>query len=180
MSHPSLLQLYSVYGTLQSIRHGTQQLAQVIMGANHLAQWAISAALGSTGQDRATIVEWKHEWRRKLQEQAQVVERVLRQSPYLKVFRPQGAMYLMVRIVAPGKHVQKTDCEWTRELLQQENVLVLPGSCFGMKEDDCFLRIVFGAPTAVLEEAGQRIVSFLEHACLGGAAVNTTSQTLIT
>lgn len=158
----------SIYGTLQSIRHGTQQLAQVIMGASHLVQWAIPAALVSTGQDHATLAAWKEEWRHKLRKQAHAMERVLRASPYLNVYRPQGAMYLMVRIVPPSHHhiPNMSDSEWTRELLQQENVLVLPGSCFGMKESDGYFRIVFGAPTAILEEAGQRIVSFLERVCV--------------
>lgn len=170
--------MYSVYGTLQSIRQGTQQLAQVIMGASHLVQWAIPAALGSIGNNHTIVADWKREWRHKLQEQAQTMQRVLRKSPYLKVFRPQGAMYLMAQIVPPHQLVPKTDIEWTRELVQQENVLVLPGSCFGMKENDCFFRIVFGAPAAVLDEAGQRIVSFLERACSNGN-VNTVPQALI-
>ncbi len=136
------------------------------MGASHIVQWAIPAALVSTDPDCTTIVAWKQDWRHKLRQQAQAVERVLRQSPYLKVYRPQGAMYLMVQILLPHhQSVVKTDAEWTRELLQQENVLVLPGSCFGMKASDNFFRIVFGAPTAVLEEAGHRIISFLEREC---------------
>lgn len=152
---------HSVYGTLQSVLQGTQQLAQVIMGASHLVQWAIPAALSSTGEEQEHIMRWKQEWHHKLQQQACAIEQVLRQSPYLQVYPPRGGMYLMVRIDAD--HMQKADSEWTRELLQEENVLALPGSCFGMTKDNGFFRIVFGAPTAVLEEAGQRIVSFLER-----------------
>jgi tyrosine aminotransferase len=69
-------------------------------------------------------------------------------------------MYAMVRIRFEYFDMPsgiQTDVDFTTRLLQEENVLVLPGTCFGMADS---FRVVFCAPKSVLEQAAERIQQF--------------------
>ena len=72
----------------------------------------------------------------------------------LRVVRPGGAMYVMVGIDVDRLEGINSDVDFAQELLTEECVFVIPGSCFRMNN---FFRVVFSAPTEKLEEAYDRI-----------------------
>lgn len=76
--------------------------------------------------------------------------------------KPQGAMYIMVKIDPSVFTDIANDVEFASLLVEEESVVVLPGSAFGSPN---WLRIVFATPLPLLEEAWDRIDMFcLRHA----------------
>lgn len=86
---------------------------------------------------------------------------ILSQVKGLKVVIPQGAMYVMVEILIDQFKGFNSDVEFVNKLVEEENVLCLPGKCFRAK--GAFVRIVFSSPKEVLEDAFRRIKSFCER-----------------
>ena len=66
-------------------------------------------------------------------------------------------MYAIVRLDMDMLDV-KDDLEFSKQLLEEENVFVLPGSAFGIHNN--MFRVVFCAAEPVLEIAAQRITQF--------------------
>jgi len=77
----------------------------------------------------------------------------------LEVIHPQGAMYMMVRVDSAALGFED-DVAFSRELLREEAVFVLPGACF---EAPHFFRVVIAVPAPKLAEAAKRIVSFVKR-----------------
>lgn len=75
----------------------------------------------------------------------------------LTVVRPQGAMYCMVSFDVAEFPSFTTDVEFAQALLRDQQVFVLPGSCFMMP---FYFRVVLCAPADVLADAARRIVAF--------------------
>lgn len=71
--------------------------------------------------------------------------------------KPQGAMYIMVRIDPAVFTDVSSDVEFASLLVKEESVVVLPGTAFGTPN---WLRIVFATPLPHLEEAWHRIDLF--------------------
>lgn len=151
-----------VYGSLSQVQAGAKRLAQVILGASHLAQTAIPSLLEPKNIE---IRQWKHDLRTALQTQADILCDRLSAAPGLRVIRPGGAMYAMVRIdadvwcssLSSADPAITSDTEWCQALLREENVFVLPGTAFGLPGT---ARMVFAAPPSTLMEAASRIVQF--------------------
>jgi len=143
----------SIFHSLQEVEAGAKRLAQVILGASHLAQTAVPRLLD---RDDPAIQQWKLELRATLAEQARFLTNGLASIEGLHVLEAGGAMYLMVHIDADVFDVQD-DVEFSKVLLAEENVFCLPGTCFGAKN---VFRVVFCAPKPVLEEACRRISTF--------------------
>ena len=87
---------------------------------------------------------------------------LIEDTPSLQVMMPQGAMYAIVRIHTDQlDETIQSDLDFTKLLLEEENVLVLPGTCFGLANA---FRVVFCASIPVLEQAADRIHQFcLRH-----------------
>lgn len=143
----------SVHGSLQQVEAGAKRLAQVILGASHLVQTAIPALLDPSNTE---VQAWKVQLRSTLQKQMNYLCNRLAQTPGLQVFSPGGAMYAMVKIDTNVLDLTN-EMEFAAQLLQEENVFVLPGSCFGIPN---VFRVVFCAPIPVLEQAADRIYQF--------------------
>jgi len=140
------------------VEAGAKRLAQVILGASHLAQSAVPALLDP---DNLEVVAWKAQLRQTLQHQATVLCDKLKTVPGLRVLESGGAMYVLVRLDLDhfDPTVVANDREFCQRLLQEQNVFVLPGTPFGMPNS---FRAVFCAPASVLEQAADRIAQFCQ------------------
>ncbi|KAH9312200.1 hypothetical protein KI387_027235, partial [Taxus chinensis] len=71
--------------------------------------------------------------------------------------KPQGSMFVMVKLNTSGFEDIRDDIEFCVLLAREESVIVLPGTPLGMKS---WIRVTFSVPPDVLEEAFDRIESF--------------------
>lgn len=151
-------------GALREVEAGAKRLAQVILGASHLAQSVIPALLDpQTEADREAIAKWKTELKSTLELQAKAVCDGLAECHGLTVHLPQGAMYAMVEMdVSSFDCNVQSDLDFTNLLLKEENVFVLPGRAFGVDSSSSHpvFRIVYCASADTLREAALRICSF--------------------
>ena len=151
------LQLGSTGGALEEVKIGVMRLAQVILGASHLAQGVIPAVLSpASKEDSMQIKEWKLNLCATLEQQSTFSFERLGTCHGLSANRSNGAMYTMVKIDTDKLTIQN-DIDFSRKLLEEENVVTLPGTPFGAPN---YFRLVFCASTAVLDEAFRRIQDF--------------------
>jgi tyrosine aminotransferase len=76
----------------------------------------------------------------------------------LKLRSRRGAMYAMMSIDFNQLDGSMTnDEEFSKQLLQEENLIILPGACFSMPAT---ARLVICPPADILSEAMQRITAF--------------------
>lgn len=81
----------------------------------------------------------------------------------LSVRMPQGAMYAMVKLEAGGglrDGLDRDDVAFCARLLQEENVVLLPGQAFGVAG---YVRVVVAPPREMLAEAVARLGAFVER-----------------
>eukprot|EP00457_Paulinella_chromatophora_P009071 gb/GEZN01009125.1/.p1 GENE.gb/GEZN01009125.1/~~gb/GEZN01009125.1/.p1 ORF type:complete len:435 (-),score=67.53 gb/GEZN01009125.1/:51-1334(-) len=81
----------------------------------------------------------------------------IQRIPGLRAIEPQGALYLMVQIRAGSFQGIEDDRDFTQKLLEEEQVMVLPGSCFALPG---FFRLVCCAPVPILKDAMDRLNTF--------------------
>ena len=134
-------------------------MTQVIIGANTLAQSTLPAILtpNEANGDAASMRAHNTEYVSRLEAHATLTCERLEAVEGLRVVRPGGAMYVMVGIDVDRLEGITSDVDFAQELLTEECVFVIPGSCFRM---DNFFRVVFSAPTEKLKEAYDRIAAF--------------------
>jgi tyrosine aminotransferase len=151
--------VYSVHGSLREVEAGVKRLATVLLGASHLAQTAVPALLNRSDN---IVQQWKVELRAKLEHQATFLCQKLAKCHGLSVQIPGGAMYALVHVdPTQMDETIENDVDFIKLLLQEENVLVLPGTvCFGVANA---FRVVFCAPVEILQEAAERIHQFCER-----------------
>jgi len=75
----------------------------------------------------------------------------------LNVVVPNGAMYVMVGIDMTKLTGVESDVDFANKLLNEEQVFVLPGECFGMPN---YFRVVTCGPQETLAGAYERIEKF--------------------
>jgi tyrosine aminotransferase len=144
---------HSKYGSLREVEAGANRLAQVVLGASHLAQSVIPTLLSPLTPDMAT---WRENLRVTLEQQAMFLCAKLSHCHGLEVVPPQGSMYAMVKIDINALDVND-DLDFASKLLKEENVFLLPGRAFGVGNA---FRVVFCSAEPILEEAAQRIANF--------------------
>ena len=146
---------------LASIRQGMTKLTQVIIGANTLVQSTLPAILTPNVANGDAEEMKKHllGYVSTLEKHGMLTCERLETVEGLRVIRPGGAMYVMVGIDVDRFEGIESDVDFTQQLLSEECVFVIPGSCFRMKN---FIRIVFSAPVDKLEEAYTRIAAFCQ------------------
>jgi tyrosine aminotransferase len=156
--------IFSQHGAIQEVKKGAQRLAQVVLGASHLAQTAIPAVLNPSNEsDRLATSAWKKQLHSMIQNQACLLCGLLNTCHGLEVLYPQGAMYAMVKIdVDAFDDSIVDDVSFMSLLLEEENIVVLPGKAFGMTSGSsgCHVfRVVFCAPESIIQVAAERISS---------------------
>jgi len=143
------------------VKEGVAALCQIGMTPSSITQAAAPAILANTPD------QYHADLRATIKRGAKYCVERCRQCPGLDcVYEPQGAMYFMPRVDAKafaGKlggenpKGESADIVWTKALLAERNVFMLPGTLFGAPD---FARIVTAAPREVLCEAWDRIESF--------------------
>lgn len=131
-------------------------LGQVIVGACTVVQNAIPTILSLKESYHAELTNT-------LERQAMCVYNACKEIECLNPIKPQGAMYVMVGIDISKLKDIKNDSEFAQGLLNEQNVMVLPGSCFGALN---FFRIVYCAPEPTLQEVVRRLADFCKSHAL--------------
>ena len=81
----------SHHGAIQEVKKGAQRLAQVVLGASHLAQVAIAAVLNPSDEsDHASTVLWKINLYSTMEKQANLLCGLLTECHGLNVIFPEG------------------------------------------------------------------------------------------
>lgn len=130
-------------GILAEVREGLHRLASLIVGPSSLVQVALPSILENVPS------AWHSSNVAKLQSQFDLCFRSASTCPGLTPYPSQGAMYMMVKINLADMRGISSDIEFTQRLMDEENVVVLPGTCFNAPG---FIRITFCASESVLEE----------------------------
>lgn len=122
--------------------HAMDLLAALRLCANVPGQFAIEAAL--RGPD--TITALCAPGGRLFETRRTVIE-CCQSSPHLQLFRPQGAIYAFPAVVGPAAEAFD-DYDFAIDLLETENVLVVPGSSFNLAERNHFRLTLLPEPAA--------------------------------
>ncbi len=147
-----------------------KSLSQLILGATGLVQACIPRLLcrDVTHSDYQRLQEFSAKYLDILRTNAEIcVNEVARcndslgSSSMLTISRPTGAMYTMIGIAVDRLDESiNDDAEFARLLLQEENLSLLPGQCFGMRN---FVRLVICPSPDILREAFDRLTSCLRR-----------------
>ena len=134
---------------------GLELLANMRMCPNVPAQYAIQTALGG-GQGIAHLLQPGG----RLREQRDRAWRKMNEIPGVDCVKPLGALYLFPRL-DPEVHKIADDEQMVIELLEQQHLLLTHGTGFNLPTAD-HLRLVFLAPVDVLDDAIDRLATFLQ------------------
>ncbi|KAI7900592.1 tyrosine aminotransferase [Cokeromyces recurvatus] len=135
----------------QEVHHGLHQLAQLILGPNSIIQAALPEIL------QKTPASFYQETIKQLEKNVDLSIRELSKIDGLNPVNPQGAMYMMVGIDIEKFKDIESDVDFSAKLLNEENVVCLPGQCFQYPN---FIRLVITPTYDRLEEAYKRINEF--------------------
>lgn len=147
-------------GTLKDLRVGIRSLTQIVLGANALIQAAIPSVLKPTpgSKEEENLKTFSKNYMKVLRSNAEMCLRICADCKEISAIEPQGAMYMMIHVHT--EHLVDEfadDTVFSRKLLEEENVFVLPGQCFGIKN---FVRLVICAPAETVTDAINRIRAF--------------------
>lgn len=136
--------------------HGMELLAALRLCANVPGQWAVQTALGGF----QSIGELVQPGGRLYQQRETILERV-KASKYLSVQKPMGAMYAFLKL---DERFAETldDRTFAQELLEEQHVLVAPGSSFNTAYTDHF-RITTLPDIDTLNIVFDRMEALLQH-----------------
>jgi len=171
---------YSKNKVASDLMSGLRSLSQLILGANSSVQACIPRLLTNdrNSSDYKSLDQFSQHYMNELRTNADVcVDCVKLCNTYLSdimakqggatspckdiltITRPEGAMYAMLGIDMSmlDEATIKDDTDFGRLLLLEENVSILPGQCFGMRN---FIRLVICPPADTLHEAFTRIKLF--------------------
>lgn len=136
--------------------HGMELLASLRLCSNVPGQWAVQTALGGYQSIQPLVQPGG----RLYQSRQTVIDRVA-DSPYLALQAPMGAMYAFVRIDERCS-ARLDDRAFALRLLEEQHVLVAPGSSFNTPYTDHFrittlpdpdtLHVVFDRINLILEQ----------------------------
>lgn len=131
--------------------------SHVTSNVNSISQYAAVEALnGSQNSIEAMIKEF--EKRRNY-----MIDRI-EKIDNLSIIRPKGAFYIMVcvesyygKLIDGNKIV--TSLDFSKSLLKEENVAVIPGAAFGL---DSYIRLSYATSMEIIEEGLNRLEKFLK------------------
>ena len=138
--------------------HAFELLASLRLCSNVPGQWAVPAAL----EGEPCIAELVASGGRLFESRQAVIE-ACAASPWLSLARPQGALYAFPRVdleLLPAFD----DQQFALDLLEQEQVLLVPGSSFNLEARNHF-RVTFLPNPELMREAFHRIDRVLGTCC---------------
>lgn len=139
----------------QAYLEGLDLLASLRLCSNVPAQWAVQTALGGFQSIREIVGPGG-----RLYESRQALIDSVAASRYLRMVKPQGAMYAFIGVDRKAiPHFD--DQDFALELLEQKQVLVAPGTSFNTTYNDHF-RVTTLPDAATLRAVFQRIEEALE------------------
>lgn len=138
---------------MKDVFAGMVALSTLIVGPNTVVQAALHSFLLETPP------EYNQNLRSVLEKNANIVYDVVSSIPGLSTAKPQAAMYMMVQIDFKIYPEFKDDVEFAKALMEEKNVVVLPGQVFRAPG---FVRIVTAKGIEKLTEAFSRIKDFCE------------------
>ncbi|KAI5056682.1 hypothetical protein GOP47_0028500 [Adiantum capillus-veneris] len=134
---------------------GLTKLAQLTVNTSTIVQAALPAIL------RNTPDEFYQRSNALLQEGAKLCcKRIQKISGLECPSKPQGSMFIMVKINMSVFIELRDDIGFASALATEESVIVLPGSAFGTPN---WMRMIFAAPPSLLNEAWDRIEAFCDR-----------------
>ena len=125
--------------------HAVDLLASLRLCSNVPAQWAVQTALGGYQSITALTAPGG-----RLHASRQAIMGGVERSSYLSLQAPAGAMYAFIRF-DQERLGGLTDRQFAQELLEQQHVLVAPGSSFNVPYTDHFRVTNLPAPEIVTE-----------------------------
>ena len=137
--------------------HGMELLAALRLCSNVPGQWSVQTALGGF----QSINKLVRPGGRLYRSRQAVIDRVT-ESPYLSMSPPMGAMYAFIRLDERFAG-RLDDRAFAQKLLQEQHVLVAPGSSFNTPYTDHF-RITTLPNPETINTVFERIDSLLEQA----------------
>jgi tyrosine aminotransferase len=167
---------------LSEVKTGIKQLTQLIVGANSLVQHCIPKVLTPEkgSPDEKYLAEYAKKYIGLLHTNSVATVELSKDCAGLDVIPAQGAMYAMVKIQLEKLSGVTTDTDFAQQLLQEENLIVLPGSCFGITG---FIRILTCPTQEVINDAMQRMQDFCDRRSIkddkaagGGAESSPTKK----
>lgn len=134
--------------------HAMELLAALRLCSNVPGQWAVQTALGGFQSIRKLVGPGG-----RLYQSRQAVIDCVEQSRFLSMVRPMGAMYAFIKL---GDDVSKRidDRQFALNLLEEQHVLVAPGSSFNTPYTDHFRITTLPDPDGI-RDVFQRIDNML-------------------
>jgi alanine-synthesizing transaminase len=150
---------HNVDASLDGVKDGVLRASRIRLCANTPVQFAGVAALRGS-QDHITDMV------RRLRERRDLCLRLIRETELMSSATPEGAFYLFPKIRLQGTNF-KSDKEFVFALLRETGVCVVHGSGFGEDYGSGHFRMVFLPPPEILEDAMEKIQSYLLRAQKG-------------
>jgi alanine-synthesizing transaminase len=147
-------------GDLDEIQDAFMRIARSRLSASSVCQIACIKAL--TGPQNHI-----EEVNKKLTERRDFSYKRLNEIPGISTAKPEGAFYIFPKIEAMDKGIWKTDKDFVLDLLHSTNVLVVHGSGFCRTYGKNHFRVVILPPMDILEEAFNKMESFMQERLKG-------------
>ena len=141
--------------SLTDLLNSMDLLAALRLCSNVPGQWAVQTALGGSQSIKEICAPGG-----RLYQTRNAVTNLVNKSPYLDYIEPAGAMYAYISI---DKSIFQNfdDQEFALKLLEEEHVLIAPGSSFNVPYSDHF-RITLLPEEAIIKKVFKRINRLLE------------------
>ena len=142
-------------GELNDVQDAFMRIARSRLCANSVCQRAGIAALKGP-QDHVLKVN------NKLKKRRDFAYKRLNEIPGISTAKPEGAFYIFPKIEAMEKNVWRTDKEFVLDLLNETQVLFVPGSGFCPTYGKNHFRAVILPPMDILEKAFDKTEIFMK------------------